>query len=171
MAKILVTGAAGFIGSHLCDVLLARGNEVVGYDNLCAGRMENLAVAQKSRKFSFIRGDILDERKIGAACTDVEIVHHLAADPLVKESAEMPGNSFEQNAVGTFRALEAARKKGAGRFVLTSTSTVYGDAKQIPTPETSPLEPISNYAASKLAGEHYCASYAHTYGIRATALR
>ncbi|VVC03277.1 GDP-L-fucose synthase [Candidatus Burarchaeum australiense] len=186
--KILVTGAAGFIGSHLVEALLARplsagaergpfpegkegGHEVVGYDNLCSGRMENLADASRSKRFSFIKGDILDPSKLVPACKGVERIYHLAADPLVKESAENPANSFEQNVVGTFRVLEAARLKGAKSFVLTSSSTVYGDAKEIPTPETAPLEPVSNYGASKLAGEHYCAAYAHTYGIRATAVR
>ncbi|MDO8340098.1 MAG: GDP-mannose 4,6-dehydratase [Candidatus Burarchaeum sp.] len=171
MAKILVTGAAGFIGSQLCDALLARGHEVMGYDNLCAGKMENLKGALKSKRFRFVRADILDEKKIADACTEVQTIYHLAADPVVKDSAERPGRSFEQNVAGTFRVLEAARKRGVKHFVLTSTSTVYGDAKEIPTPESAPLEPISNYGASKLAGEHYCASYAHTYGIRATAFR
>ncbi len=169
--KIVVTGAAGFIASHMCDELLARGHEVAGYDNLSEGRMENMAACRRNRKFSFVRGDILELEKFASVCAGAQRIYHLAADPFVKESAEMPGRSFEQNVVGIFRVLEAARKKDVKEIVFTSTSTVYGDAVKIPTPEDAKLEPISNYGASKLAGEHYLAAFAHSYGMRGTAVR
>jgi len=169
--RVLVTGAAGFIGSHLCEGLLAEGHEVTGYDNLSEGSLENLERARKSKKFAFVRGDILQESKLAEACAGAGAVYHLAADPRVKESAEKPRVSFEQNVIGTFNVLEAARKKDVKHTIFTSTSTVYGDAKVIPTPEDAHIEAISNYGASKLAGEYYIASYAHTYGIKGTALR
>ncbi|MFA6035650.1 MAG: NAD-dependent epimerase/dehydratase family protein [Candidatus Micrarchaeia archaeon] len=171
MAKIVVTGSAGFIASHMCEALLAKGHEVVGYDNLSAGKMENMAECLRSPHFSFVRGDILNMEKFGEVCEGAEAVYHLAADPLVKESAERPMLSFEQNVIGTFRVLEAARRRGVKRVVFTSTSTVYGDAVKIPTPEESHLEPISNYGASKLACESYLGAYAHTYGMKCTAVR
>jgi len=169
--KIVVTGAAGFIGSHLCEALLARGHEVVGYDNLSAGKLENLQVARRSHRFAFIQGNILDLRRFEGACRGADVIYHLAADPLVKESAQNPVRCFEQNATGTFRVLEAARREDVGRFAFASTSAVYGDAKRIPTPENEPLMPISNYGASKVAGESYVQAYACAYGIRGTVLR
>jgi UDP-glucose 4-epimerase len=155
----------------MCEALLAKGHEVVGYDNLSAGKMENLAGCMQSPHFSFVRGDILNMEKFGEVCEGTDAIYHLAADPFVKESAERPMLSFEQNVIGTFRVLEAARRKGVKSIVFTSTSTVYGDAVKIPTPEDALLEPISNYGASKLACESYLGSYAHTYGMKCTAVR
>ncbi len=169
--KCLVTGAAGFIGSHLCDALLKAGHHVAGYDDLSAGKMENLAEAQKSKRFGFVRGNILQLKRLEEACDGVDVIYHFAADPFVKQSAENPVHSFEQNVVGTFNVLEAARRKEVKQFIFASTSTVYGDAEVIPTPEDAALQPISNYGASKVCGEQYVSSYAHTYGIKGTVLR
>ncbi len=165
--RVMVTGAAGFIGSHLCDRLLSLGNEVLGVDNLSAGRMENLP---KHKKFRFERIDIRDNG-FQRLARGIDEIYHLAADPLVKESAERPVESFDINARGTLCVLEAARKSGVNHLVFTSTSAVYGDAVVFPTPETEPMMPISNYAASKIAAESYVSSYASTYGIGGTVFR
>ncbi len=163
--SVLVTGGAGFIGSHLADELVARGKEVVILDDLSAGKKENVNKKARLAIKNIVRGDI------NGIFNGVDTVFHLAADPLVKESAENPGNSFDINVVGTFRVLEACRKNDVEKIVFTSTSTVYGDAKTIPTPETALLEPISNYAASKLANEAFVSSYCHTYGMNGVSLR
>jgi len=163
--KIVITGGAGFIGSHLADALVKRGDEITVIDNLSTGKKEN--VPQGAR---FVVKDILKEniaKDIGGA----DAIFHMAADPDVRSSAENPVKSFELNLVATFRLLESCRKAGVKRFVFASTSTVYGDAEVIPTPEDHPCVPISNYGASKLACEGYCSAYAHSYGIRTTVLR
>ncbi len=166
--RMLVTGAAGFIGSHLSERLLSDGHEVLGLDNLSAGLLENLP---KHKNFEFKKLDIRDERSVLEVTKDVDSVFHFAADPLVKESAERPAESFEVNARGTLNLLEGARKHGARAFVFASTSAVYGDAKVFPTPETYPIVPISNYAASKISAESYVSSYCSSYGMRGTVLR
>lgn len=163
--KAVVTGGAGFIGSHLADALIAKGYETTVIDNLISGRKENI-----NQRANFVNKDIVKDA-IDTELRDAAAVFHLAADPSVKMSAVNPRASFDLNVLGTFNILEACRKADIKRLVFTSTSTVYGEAKVIPTPETYPCEPISNYAASKLANEAYCASYAHSYGIKATVLR
>lgn len=163
--RILVTGGAGFIGSHLADALLNKGNEVIVIDDLSAGKKENVAKGAKLAVKNILKDEIAGELK------DVETVFHMAADPDVQSSAEDPRKSFEQNVTGTFRVLEACRKADVKGFVFASTSTVYGDARIIPTPEDYPCTPISNYGASKLACEAYCSSYAYSYGIKSTVLR
>jgi UDP-glucose 4-epimerase len=166
--RAIVTGAAGFIGSHLLERLLSDGHQVVGIDNLSSGSLDNLP---QNRNFEFVKMDIRDYARVLQTIQGAEVIFHLAADPLVKESAERPLESFEINVRGTVNLLEAARKVGVNGFLFTSTSAVYGDAKILPTPETHPLAPISNYAASKIAAESYISSYSSTYGIRATVLR
>ncbi|NYZ76796.1 NAD-dependent epimerase/dehydratase family protein [Candidatus Micrarchaeota archaeon] len=163
--KIVVTGGAGFIGSHLTDALARNGNEVIVIDNLSAGKKENVA-----RDAEFIAKDILKE-SIVQELAGTDAVFHLAADPDVRASAERPAKSFELNAIATFRLLESCRKGGVKHVVFTSTSVVYGDAETVPTPENYPCTPISNYGASKLACEAYCSSYANSYGIKATVMR
>ncbi len=162
---ILVTGGAGFIGSHLSEKLIAEGNEVAVLDSFVSSKPEN---AQKGAEI--IKHDItkpLEPRLLQG----YETVFHLAADPSVRASAENARGNFQANVLGTFNVLEAARAAGVKKFVFTSTSTVYGNAEMRPTPETHPTAPISNYGASKLAGEAYCASFAHTYGMKSTVLR
>ncbi|MEM3075754.1 MAG: NAD-dependent epimerase/dehydratase family protein [Candidatus Bilamarchaeaceae archaeon] len=163
--RAVVTGGAGFIGSHLTDSLIKSGNEVIIVDNLSTGKKENIA-----HDAEFVVKDILKESIVNEL-READVVFHMAADPNVRISAKNPNSTFEQNVVATFRLLEAVRKADVVRFVFASTSTVYGDAAVIPTPEDYPCTPISNYGASKLACEAYCAGYAHSYGIKTTVLR
>ncbi len=162
--KVAVTGGAGFIGSHLADALIASGHEVLVIDDLSRGDRSNLNPAA-----AFLGRDIRSD--LSRELEGVESLFHLAADSDVRRSAGDPSLSFEANVLGTFSLLESCRKAGVRRFVLASTSTVYGDASLIPTPETHPCMPISNYGASKLSCEGYLSSYSATYGLRGTALR
>lgn len=161
--SILVTGGCGFIGSHLVDRLIKDGYNVKVVDSAEETDYEN-------PKATNLKADIVRD-EITEHFEDVETVFHLAADPMVNTSAKNPKSSFEINVLGTFRVLEACRKKEVENIVFTSTSTVYGDAKIIPTPEDYSCKPISNYGASKLAGEAYVNSYSHSYGIKGTVLR
>jgi UDP-glucose 4-epimerase len=162
----LVTGGAGFIGSHLVDALAARGDEVVVVDNLSAGTPDNISTAPGSGKVRLVEADLLGDGW-QEACDGVGRIYHIAADPDVRGSARTPGAVFSNNVVATQRVLEFARDKGVEELVFTSTSTVYGEAKIIPTPEDyAPMEPISVYAASKLASEALISAYAATFGMR-----
>lgn len=167
--RIAVTGAAGFIGSHLSERLVSDGQQVLGIDNLSSGSRSNLP--KKSKRFRFKKLDVRNEKGMSKALREIDRLFHLAADPLVKESAERPVLSFNINVRGTLNTLEGARKNDVSSVVFVSTSAVYGDAKIFPTPEMHPTVPISNYAASKISAEAYVSSYASTYGIKATVLR
>jgi len=162
--RAIVTGGAGFIGSHICDFLLAKSNDVAAVDNLCAGKEGNLEGVRLVKK-DIARDDL------AADFSGADAVFHYAADPEVRRSTSQPEATFRINVHGTLSVLEACRKADVGRIVFASTSTVYGEAKILPTPETYSCKPISNYGASKLAGEAYCFSYAGTYGLKATIIR
>lgn len=167
--KCIVTGGAGFIGSHLTDLLVASGCEVVVIDSMAAGRMENLKNVEG--KITFVKCDLLDdgwqEQFKGA-----DRVYHIAADPDVRGSARKSREVYENNVTATVRVLEAMKEYDVKEIVFTSTSTVYGEASVIPTPETySPMVPISIYAASKLACEAMISAYAATYGWHAWVYR
>ena len=162
--KAVVTGGAGFIGSHLADQLIKEGNDVLIIDNLISGSMKNIPKEARFIKKDIVSDDLVPDFK------DAEVIFHFAADPDVLSSAQNPRKSFEQNVTGTFNVLEACRKSDVKKMVFASTSTVYGNA-EIPTPETHPCAPISNYGASKLACEAYVSSYACSYGIKSTILR
>ncbi len=168
--RVCITGAAGFIGSHLADVL-AGSCELVLVDNLSSGRKGNLAGALKKGRARFVKQDLL-AGKLPAVLRGTEVVVHLAANPDVRSSAEDPRPTFEENVVATFRLLEACRRADVKGFVLASTSTVYGEARVVPTPEGyGPLMPVSMYGASKLTCEALAASFAHTYGIESVVFR
>lgn len=167
---LAITGGAGFIGSHLADFLIKKGEEVVVIDNLSSGSISNIKHNLTSGNFKFIKKNILDSN-LSNILRESESVFHLAADPSVKTSSEDPKSNFRLNVMATFNVLEAARKNDAKEIIFTSSSTVYGEAKKFPTPEDHSLEPISNYGASKIACESYISSYAHTYGIKGIVLR
>ena len=163
----VVTGGAGFIGSHLVDTLVAQGNEVLVIDSLCAGKKETITRHLDSCKVRLFQKDLLGDgwqESIAGA----DRLFHLAADPDVRQSAVNPDPTFNNNIVATYRVLEAMRKYSVPEFVFTSTSTVYGDAAVIPTPESyTPLEPISVYGASKLACESIISAYCHSFNMKA----
>jgi UDP-glucose 4-epimerase len=167
----VVTGGAGFIGSHLVDTLVAQGNEVLVIDSLCAGRKETIARHLDSCKVRFIQKDLLGEGWQDAI-EGADRLFHLAADPDVRQSAVNPDPTIRNNILATYRVLEAMRKYHVPEFVFTSTSTVYGDATVIPTPESyTPLEPISVYGASKLACEALISAYCHSFEMKGYVFR
>jgi UDP-glucose 4-epimerase len=168
---IVITGGAGFIGSNLVNYFVSKGQDVTVFDNLSSGRMETLNPNLTKKNFNFIKGDIRDKEFVNSSMKGVEEIYHLAADPSVKDSATNPEGSFRINVDGTFNILEAARRNDVKKIVFTSSSTVYGETKVLPTPEDHPLIPISNYAASKVADEVYISSYAFTYGIKGVVMR
>jgi len=163
----VVTGGAGFIGSHLVDTLVAQGNEVLVIDSLCAGRRECIARHIDNGGARLVQADLLDDgwqEHIAGA----DRVFHLAADPDVRQSAIDPEPTMQNNIMATYRVLEAMRKYGVPEIVFTSTSTVYGEATVIPTPEDyAPLLPVSVYGASKLACEALISSYCYSFGMKA----
>jgi UDP-glucose 4-epimerase len=162
----VVTGGAGFIGSHLVDALVERGDRVLVIDSLSGGAESNISVHIRSGSATFFQCDLMDDgwqEKLRRA----QRIYHLAADPDVRQSALVPESQMRNNILATYRVLEAMRRMVVPEIVFTSTSTVYGEAAVIPTPESyAPLEPISVYGASKLACEALISSYCHSFGMR-----
>jgi UDP-glucose 4-epimerase len=172
--KTIVTGGAGFIGSHVVDRLVKGGHEVTVIDNLCSGKLEFIKRHIDTRRIEFLKGDLLDKSFLGKAMKmDADIVFHIAANPEVRLGVVGvdPRRHLEQNVIATFNVLEEMRKNKMKRVVFTSTSAVYGEAKKIPTPEDSPTTPISLYGASKLACEAFITSYGYTFGIQSWVFR
>jgi len=171
--RVLVTGAAGFIASHVADALVARGDEVVALDNFDpfyarAVKERNLETLRRSKGFRFVEADIARDP---LPLEGVSVVH-LAARPGVRPSLEDPASYSETNVTGTVRVLEAARRAGIGRVVFGSSSSVYGDTTPAPFSEEAPaVAPISPYAASKRAGELVAHAFAHLYGMQIACLR
>ena len=165
--KILVTGAAGFIGSNLTDRLLADGHEVTGFDNFSTGRREFLSGAQAAPRFRLERGDLLDSEALSRAMDGAELVFHMAANADVRFGTQHPRRDLEQNTIGTANVLEAMRVCGVARIAFPSTGSVYGEPAIFPTPEDAPF-PIqtSLYAASKLAAEALIEAYAEGFGMQ-----
>jgi UDP-glucose 4-epimerase len=170
--KAFVTGAAGFIGSNLVDRLLARGDVVVGYDNLSTGRKEFLREALANPRFALVEGDILDSGAMSAAMRGAEFVFHLAANADVRFGLEHPERDLQQNTIATFRVLEAMRENGIKRIAFSSTGSIYGEPSVIPTPEDAPF-PVqtSLYGASKLACEGLVSAYCDGFGFSASVFR
>lgn len=169
MSKILVTGAAGFIGSSLVHELCAQGHEVRGIDNLATGKIENLAGNLDC--IDFHKGDVRDETLTRALCRDVEIVFHQAALPSVPKSVLDPVTSHRANIDGTFSLLMAARDMGVRRIIYAASSSAYGESPSLPKHEAMLPSPISPYAVQKLTGELYMQSFARVYGFETVCLR
>ncbi len=171
--KALITGGAGFIGSHLADRLMREGYYVRALDNLATGSLENISQWMDNPRFTFIKGDCLNPNEIERAVKDVDIIYHLAANPDVRVGAVDTRRDLEQNIIATYNVLEAMRKsKTAKTIVFTSSSTVYGDAETLPTPESyAPLKPISIYGASKLACEAMISAYSYMFGMKSVIYR
>jgi len=169
--KVLVTGGAGFIGSHLVPQLLELGYSVTVLDNLSSGKLENLNAVLDHPKFTFKCGDIRDKTLPAEVFNDVDSVIHLAALIDISASVADPIQNHEINVDGTFNMLHTSIKHNVKKFIFASSTAVYGDLKALPVQETSAPHPISPYAASKIAGEAYCSAFANCFGLDAIALR
>ncbi len=164
--QVLITGGAGFIGSNLADALVARGEEVVIYDNFSTGRRRFLEGLSEHPNATIVEGDILDEPALIRAMTDCDQVVHLAANADVRHGLERPRVDLEQNTIGTFTVLNAMRQVGVERILFSSTGSVYGEPEVFPTPETCPFpRQTSLYGASKLAGEGLIQAFCEGYGF------
>jgi UDP-glucose 4-epimerase len=166
---ILVTGGAGFIGSHLVEALLADGYAVRVADNLATGRLSNLAHLEG--RYDWIEGDLADFDVCRRAVTGVSCIFHQAAIPSVPRSVREPTSSHASGPTATLNVLEAARKAGARRFIFAASSSAYGDTTELPKHENLLPRPLSPYAAGKLCGEAYVSVYAHTMGLDGVSLR
>ncbi|MGA8620583.1 MAG: NAD-dependent epimerase/dehydratase family protein [Candidatus Sulfotelmatobacter sp.] len=165
--RVLVTGAAGFIGSHMVDRLLAAGHSVVGFDNMSTGQRRFMESAMSHSHFTFHQGDLLDRKRLAQAMEGAELVVHFAANADVRFGTEHPRKDLDQNTIATWNVLEAMRERGCKRIVFSSTGSVYGEPEIFPTPETCPF-PIqtSLYGASKLAAEGLIQAYCEGFGMR-----
>ncbi len=170
--KCLVTGGAGFIGSTLVDRLLARGDDVLCYDNFDTGQIEFLKSAQANPRFTLVKGDTLDLNALTAAMPGCDMVFHLAANADVRFGTQHPRKDLEQNTIATYNVLFAMKETGVRRIAFSSTGSVYGEAEVIPTPEDSafPIQ-TSLYGASKLAGEGLISAFCEGYGFQAWIFR
>ena len=170
--SVLVTGGAGFIGSHLIDFLMEAGERIHVLDDLSAGSLDNINRWVESDNFQFSKESLLEKESIDMV-KGCNVVYHLAANPEVRSWLASPEDHYRQNIEATYNLLEAIRKHGdVETLVFTSTSTVYGEPKKLPTSETyAPIKPISHYGASKLAAESLICSYASMYGFKAVIFR
>ena len=166
--RVLITGGAGFIGSHMCELCLRQGHSLRVIDNLSTGKRENLP---QHARVEFIEGDIGEVGTVNAAMAGVDAVVHLAAVASVQASIDDPIATHRTNFDGTLNLLEAARVNRVQRFVYASSAAVYGDTERLPVGEDTPLNPLSPYAADKLAGEHYLRYYHRKHGLAGTAFR
>ena len=164
--RVLVTGAAGFIGSNMVDRLLSAGHRVVGYDNMSTGQQRFLEGALLHSEFTFHQADVLDRKMLAQAMEGAELVVHFAANADVRFGTDHPRKDLDQNTIATWNVLEAMREQGCRRIVFSSTGSVYGEPGIFPTPETCPF-PIqtSLYGASKLAAEGLIQAYSEGFGI------
>jgi nucleoside-diphosphate-sugar epimerase len=165
----LVTGGAGFIGSHIVEELVKKGVRVRVIDNLSTGKKENLELLMD--KIEFIEGDLRDPKTVAEAAKGVDFVLHQAALPSVPRSVKDPQGTTENNLNGTLHLLMAARDAGVKRLVYASSSSIYGDSPILPKREDFLPAPLSPYAASKLAGEYYCQVFHRVYGLETVCLR
>ena len=168
----MITGGAGFIGSYIAEKLVENGTDTKVIDNLVTGKKENLSKCFDQDNFSFLEYDLGNLDGIEDHLSDADILFHFAADPEVRTGYSKPEDSFEQNIVNTFNLLQKIKQSKIKKIVFASSSSVYGDAKIIPTNEEyGPLSPISHYGASKLACEAMVSSFCHNYNIEGVILR
>ena len=165
----LVTGGAGFIGSHISEELVRQGKKVRVLDNLSTGKLEHMAKFRD--RVEFMRGDLRSFEDCQKAVKEADFVIHQAAIRSVPKSVDRPIDSHDSNSTGTLNMLMAAKEAKVRRFVYASSSSVYGDAKRFPQKEEYLPQPVSPYAASKLAGEHYAMLFAKTFGLQTVSLR
>ncbi len=170
---VCITGGAGFIGGHLADTLQYLGATIHVIDDLSNSTLDHLSglIELEPERVRFFHGSILDDAALDDACRGVSVVFHLAAMGSVPRSIEQPQRAWSVNATGTLRVLEAARRAGASRVVLASSSSVYGDQPELPKVETMTPMPLSPYAASKLAGEQLAQVWSRCYGLSTVCLR
>lgn len=171
MRKVAVTGAAGFIGSHLAEELARRGYYVIILDDLCTGKRENIELLIKQENVEFIQGSVTDLSLLQQVFKGVQYVFHQAAIPSVPRSIENPIASHEVNITGTLNVLLAARDNGIKKVIYASSSSVYGDTPTLPKHEAMQPNPQSPYAITKLAGEYYCQVLQQVYGLATVCLR
>jgi len=169
--RVLVTGGAGFLGSHLVDALVAAGNDVVVLDNLYHGSRANIDQHLRARSVRFIEADIRDYAAVLEAAAGTEVVYHLAAQSNVIGAMEDTDYSFTTNVAGTYHVLKAAASAAVRRLVFASSREVYGEPESIPVPESAPLLAKNPYGASKVAGEAYCQVWETTTGLECQILR
>ncbi|MFP6587487.1 MAG: NAD-dependent epimerase/dehydratase family protein [Pirellulaceae bacterium] len=169
MTKYLVTGGAGFIGSHIVDALVARGDEVIVLDDLSSGNLENLQ--QSASAIEFQQGSILNSELLDELLANVDIVFHQAAMVSVPRSLVEPALTHQINATGTLTVLEAAHKSNVRRLIYAGSSSCYGNTTEKVQSELQVPVPISPYGAAKLAGEQYCHAFYHSFGLEAVTLR
>ena len=169
--RILVTGGAGFLGSHLVDALVERGDDVVVLDNLHRGRLPHLCPRLDARQITLVTEDIRDYPGVLRAMTGIEIVYHLAAQANVIGALQDLDYSFTTNVLGTFNVLKAAAAHGVRRVVFASSREVYGEPERLPVPEDAPLTAKNPYGASKVAAEAYCRVWERVSGLECLLLR
>ncbi len=163
----LVTGGAGFIGSHLVDALVSNGKTVRVLDNFSSGRMEFLSHHEGSGKVEVVKADLLDSDSLRGAMAGIDVVHHMAANPDIRLGTTVTDTDLKQGTVATYNVLEAMRLEDVGQISFSSSSAVYGEADVMPTPETyGPIKPISLYGASKLASEALITAWCGTFGAK-----
>jgi UDP-glucose 4-epimerase len=171
MKKVVVTGGAGFIGSHLAEELNRRGYHVVIIDDLSTGRKANLDRLLEKKRAEFIQGTITNPELLSEVLKNTEYVFHEAAIPSVPRSINNPLASHEANATGTLNVLLAASKNKVKKVIYASSSSVYGETPTLPKKEDMLPQPLSPYAVSKLAGEYYCKVFKEAYGLATVSLR
>jgi len=170
--RALVTGGAGFIGSHLIDRLVSRGDTVVVIDNLSSGNLDFIQNHIDSGKVSLIRGDITNYQDVLSAMSGIECVFHLAANPDIRLGTKITDTDLQQGTIATYNIVEAMRVEGVNKIAFASSSVVYGEDAPMPTPENhGPCLPISLYGASKQAGEGLISSWVGTFGLQAWIFR
>lgn len=169
--KILITGGAGFIGSHLCDKYISDGHSVICLDNFMSGNLTNIRHLLDSRKFKLVKGDIRNFELVEKLMRDIDVVFHMAAQIHVDRSYIEPGLTYEVNVMGTQNILEVAKMHDIKRIIYASSSEVYGSARHVPINEDHPLNAPHPYGASKIAADRMCYAYMQTYGMNISIVR